>query len=155
VDNSDNILYSFPGKEVIPLEVGATEMQAFKTFLKPGDKINITAIFTDNGNSSGTGDMWSTGTTENATVRPETVFSGLMVADLLNSKGDSILDIYSGYDQMSVWEQAQLDSSESFKESTEPKTLLVAFTPEEKVRYYNYLSKDDIEFKISLPQRDN
>ena len=30
VDNSDNVLYSFPGKEIVPLEIGHTELQALR-----------------------------------------------------------------------------------------------------------------------------
>ena len=76
-----------------------------------------------------------------------------MVADLLNASGGSILDIYAGYNEMTVWQQAQLDASASFQESTEPTSLLVALTPDELDRYYYYKSKNDVEFKISLPQR--
>ena len=81
------------------------------------------------------------------------MFSDIMVADLINNAGESILDIYADYRDKSVYEQAQLDSSQTFKDSVEPRTLLVALTPEEKERYYYFLSKENVEFKMSMPQR--
>ena len=54
---------------------------------------------------------------------------------------------------MTVYQQAALDVDESWQDSVEPSTLLVALTPEEEALYYEYLSKNDIEFHMSLPQR--
>ena len=45
VDNKDNVLYSFPGKEIINLDIGVDDLSAFKTFLQPGDRVNITAMY--------------------------------------------------------------------------------------------------------------
>ena len=153
IDNSDSVMYSFPGKEVIPLEIGSAELQAFKTFLQPGDRLNIEAIFTQKEKVQEDDGFGGTNTNNVDVYKNETVFRDIMIADLLNSSGESILDIYAGYNDMTVWEQAQLDVSQSFKDSTEPRTLLVALTPEEKDRYYYYLSKPSIEFKASMPQR--
>lgn len=153
IDNSDSVMYSYPGKEIIPLEVGQNELKTFKTFLQPGDKLNIEAVFTDKvvqKTDDGYGNMVNQ-TVE--VVRSETVFNDIMIADLLNAEGQSILDIYASYNDKTVWQQAQMDSSESFQESTEPSSLLVALTPEEKDRYYYYKTKTDVQFKVSLPQR--
>jgi hypothetical protein len=76
-----------------------------------------------------------------------------MIADLINGSGESILDIYSSYNQMGEVEKAALEESSSWKESVNPSALLVALTPEEKELYYKYLAKDNIEFRVSLPQR--
>ena len=76
-----------------------------------------------------------------------------MVADLLNDKGDSILDLFEQYNSKSVFQQAQLDASDSWQTQTEPDKLLLALTPEEESSYYQYLSKSDVTFKMSLPQR--
>lgn len=153
VDNSDNVLYSFPGKEIIPLEVGSTELQAFKTFLQPGDRVNITAIFSQKETIFEDDGFGGTSRQQVETFRTETVFNDIMIADLINATGDSILDIYADYNDKTVYQQAQLDSSSTFKDSVQPKSLLVALTPEEKERYYYYLSKSQVEFKMSLPQR--
>lgn len=85
--------------------------------------------------------------------REETLFTDIMVADMLNQQGDSILDIYASYNDMTVYQQAQMDASESFQDSVVPKSLLIALTPEEETQYYYYLGKNNVEFKISLPQR--
>lgn len=153
VDNSDNVLYSFPGKEIVPLEIGSTELQAFKTFLQPGDRLNIEAIYsqtevvvTDDG-------LGGQNRNQMEVFKTETVFKDILIADLLNESGESILDIYSSYRDASTYQQDLMDSSQEFKDSTEPKTLLVALTPEEKARYYYYLSKSQVEFRVSMPQR--
>jgi len=153
VDNSDSVLYSFPGKEIVPLEIGASELQAFKTFLQPGDRLNIEATFsekevvvTDDGFGGAT-------RTDVEVFKTENVFRDIMIADLLNQGGESILDIYAAYRDKTVYEQAQMDSSQTFKESTTPAKLLVALTPEEKERYYYYISKNQLTFRVSMPQR--
>ena len=153
VDNKDNVLYSFPGKEIINLDIGVDDLSAFKTFLQPGDRVNITAMYsqletviTDDGYGGQT-------RTQQETFKTEEVFKDLMIADLLNSSGESVLDIYADYNDKTAYQQAQLDASQSFQDSVEPRTLLVALTPEEKERYFYYLSKSSVEFKMSLPQR--
>lgn len=142
VDNSDSVLYSFPGKEIVSFDIGTGDLGTFKTFLQPGDKVNIQAIFKDSQNDS---DM--------EIIRTETAFTDVMIADLLNSSGESILDIYTEYKDLTVWQQANLDDSSSFKADTSPSSLLVALTPEELERYYYYVSKDGLEFRMTLPQR--
>lgn len=152
-DNSDSVLYSFPGKNIVALEVGEDDLGSFKTFLEPGDRINITAIYRTSEKveeDDGTGTI---NATEVEVIREEAAFKDIMVADLLNSRGDSILDIYASYNDKTVYEQAGLDASEAFIDSVTPSTLLVALTPEEESAYYSYLSKQDVEFKVSLPQR--
>ena len=52
-----------------------------------------------------------------------------------------------------IYQQAQLDASTTFQQSVEPADLLVALTPEELYRYYYLLKKENVEFKMSLPQR--
>lgn len=153
VDNSDNVLYSFPGKEVVPLEIGANELQAFKTFLQPGDRLNIEAIFSQKQTVAEDDGLGGTTRTQMEVFKTENVFTDIMIADLLNQSGESILDVYASYRNKSVFEQAQMDSSQAFKDGTEPKTLLVALTPEEKQRYYYYLSKSQVKFRVSMPQR--
>ena len=149
VDSSDNVLYAFPGKEVIKLDVGTNELQAFKTFLQPGDKINVYAITKDSENIENAGA--SNETVE--TLGVEKVLNNVMIADMTNSNGESVLDIYEAYRAASAYEQAQMDSDASFQESVEPKTLLVALTPEELKDYFDYTNKGNVTFEISLPQR--
>lgn len=152
-DNSDTVLYSYPGKNIVPLAVGESELRTFKTFLQPGDRINVTAIFAASEKIKEDDGYGGTKETSVETYREETPFKDIMIADLLNSNGDSILDIYASYNEKTVYQQAQLDANEAFQQSVTPSTLLVALTPEEESNYYKYLSKDSVEFKVSLPQR--
>lgn len=152
-DNSDTVLYSFPGKNIVPLEVGNSELRSFKTFLQPGDRINVTAIFQATERVRELDEYGNETVTMVQTFREETLFKDIMVADLLNAQGDSILDIYASYNEKTVYQQAALDASEAFQQSVEPSSLLVALTPEEEVSYYQMLGKGDVEFKVSLPQR--
>lgn len=153
VDNSDSVLYSFPGKEIVPLEVDSNELQAFKTFLQPGDRVNVTALFSQKEKITEDDGFGGTTTQTVETFRTETVFKDIMIADLINSTGESILDIYADYRDKTVYQQAQLDASQTFQDSVEPKTLLVALSPDELDRYFYYLSKSQVEFRMSLPQR--
>ena len=153
IDNSDSVLYSFPGKEVVSLDIGTQDLQTFKTFLEPGDRITITAVYTEDEEVEVVDEMGGISTETVKTYRTEPVFNDIIVADLLNQTDDSILDIYEDYNSRSVTQQAALDASATFQDSVEPKSLVVALTPEEKQLYYYYLSKDSVEFRMSLPQR--
>ena len=152
-DNSDNVLYSFPGKEIVPLEIATNELQPFKTFLQPGDRVNITAVFSQRETLIEDDGFGGQTRTQIDTFKSEDVFNDIMIADLINNAGESILDIYADYNNRTTYEQAQLDLSQTFQDSVEPRTLLVALTPDELDRYYYYLSKSQVEFKMSLPQR--
>ena len=153
IDNSDSVLYSFPGKEIVAMDIGTSELQTFKTFLEPGDRVNISAIYTEE-EEVVTTDLHGGLSEENVTVyRDEIVFQDIMVADLLNSSGESILDIYADYNSRTVAQQSALDASAVFQDSVEPRTLLVAMTPEEKLVYFEYLNKDNLTFVMTLPQR--
>lgn len=152
-DNTDSVLYSFPGKEIVQLEINSGDLNSFKTFIKPGDRLNIDAIYSEK-TTIETNDGFGGVVKEDIEVfKTETVFSGILIADMINDSGESVLDKYETYNEMTVVQQANLDKDETWKDSTIPKALLVALTPEEKESYYRYLSKNNISFKVSLPQR--
>lgn len=152
-DNSDTVMYSFPGKRIVTLELGDSDLQAYKAFLQPGDRINVVALFTEEETvyqDDGNGNIEQ----ERIEVqRQETVFTDIMLADLLNQQGRSILDLYAEYNDKTVYEQAALDTDDTWRQSVEPNAMLVALTPEEETLYYEYENKKDVQFKISLPQR--
>jgi len=155
VDNSDTVLYNFPGKDIVQLDIGTSDLNAFKTFLKPGDRLNIEAIYSDTVKVE-KDDGYGGKIKEDVEVfKTGTVFGSIMIADLINSDGDSILDMYEQYNQMTLYQQAQLDASIEWKEKTEPKSLLLALTEDEKYRYYEFLAKGNVTFRVSLPQRTN
>lgn len=153
IDNSDSVLYSYPGKEIVSLDVDQSALQTFKTFLEPGDRVTITAIYTEDEQVQVDDGYGGVAKETVTTTREEKVFQDIVVADLLNSSGDSILDIYADYNGRSVMDQAKLDASTAFQDSVEPSDLIVALTPEEKSLYYYYLAKQGVEFRMSLPQR--
>lgn len=153
VDNSDNVLYSFPGKDIVRLEIGSNELQAFKSFLQPGDKLNIEATFSQKETVAEDDGFGGVTRNQMEVFRTESVFKDVMIADLLNQNGQSILDIYANYNNKTVYEQAQLDSSQAFKDSTEPKILIVALNPDEMARYNYYISRNQVKFRVSMPQR--
>lgn len=153
VDNTDSVLYTFPGKEIVELSVGGSELNSFKTFLQPGDRVNIDAIYNERITRE-KDDGYGGKVNEDIEVsKTEPVFTGIMIADIINAQGQSVLDIYQKYNDATVQEQAIMDNSDEFRQQTEPKTLLIALTPDEKERYYQYLSKNSSNFRISLPQR--
>lgn len=153
VDNSDTIMYSYPGKDIVKLDVGSSDLDSFKTFLQPGDRVNITAIYTDEETVNSTDQYGNQQSQQVETIKEETPFQDIVVADLINGSGQSILDIYQSYNDATSYEQAEMDASDTFKESVTPSAILVALTPEEKSQYYKYVSKQNIKFQMSLPQR--
>lgn len=153
IDNSDSVMYNFPGKEIVSLGIAEADLNSFKTFLQPGDRVNITATYMEE-ETVATTDSFGVAVEETVeTFKTETVFEDIIIADLLNNSGESILDIYSNYNDRTVSQQAALDASTSFQNSVKPTTMLVALTTEEKELYYYYLSKDSVTFRMSLPQR--
>lgn len=153
IDNKDNVLYSFPGKDVVSFDIGESQLDTFKTFLMPGDRVNITAKYNQDIEVEKDDGYGNIETVTETTVVIEQAFSDIMLADILNRSGESILDIYADYRNKSAFQQAQLDASTTFKDSTAPSSLLVALTPEEKERYFYYTSKEGLQFTMTLPQR--
>lgn len=151
--NTDTVMYSFPGKNLVPLKLADTDLRTFKTFLQPGDRVNVTAIFSVDETVEYEDEFGKVQKEKVTTTRQEIVFRDIMIADLLNSDGKSVLDLYASYNEKTTYQQARLDSDESWQKSTQPSYLLVALTPEEEELYYDYLSKGQVEFMMSLPQR--
>lgn len=144
-DNSDSVLYSFPGKTIVKLSVGTEDLNAFKAFLEPGDRINLKAIYTTK--------VTGTDGKEVNVTKVSDVMTSVIVADLLNSDGDSILDLYEYYNGLSTAQQTTLDSDDDWKQKTQPSSLVLALTPEELTKYYKDISID-ATFELSLPQRN-
>ena len=75
----------------------------------PGDRLNITGVYTERQTVTEDDGMGGTTKTTVEVFKTTEVFTDIMIADLLNSSGDSILDIYASYNDKSVWQQAQLE----------------------------------------------
>ena len=153
IDNTDSVLYSFPGKDIVKLEISSTDLNAFKTFLQPGDRVNLSAIYSEKIKMA-VDDGYGGQTTEDVEVfKTDPVLSGVLIADIINAQGQSVLDMLASYNNMSTFQQAALDQSDEWKTKTEPKFLLVALTPDEEASYNKLNQKQNIQFKMSLPQR--
>lgn len=167
INNTDMLLYNFPGREIVSLDVGTSDMDAYKQFLMPGDRINITAVMsverevrtedmTQDGsvatNPFSTTDSKDNTMTENV-ITTEPLFDSIYIADMLNGDGESVLDLMERFNALTPQQQAQVSASDSWKQQTTPETLLVALTKEELLRYYKYADRDGITFRVSLPQR--
>jgi len=150
VSNENSVLYSFPDKSLVRLDIGS-DLQAFKSYIMPGDRITITGTYIEK-TKMGSNDIMSVGTSEEQ-FKTETVFKDIMIADILNASGESVLDIYASYRDKTVYQQAKLDASQAFKDSVKPNCIIIALTEDELERYYYYLTKSDITFRASLPQR--
>lgn len=160
VDNSNTALYSYPGKDIVKLTLGTSDLTAFKSFLAPGDKINIECTYTETvsfrdqleENAEESGDWLNARDTVDQ-LYTVPVFQNIQIADILNSSGDSVLDMQAAYNELSLFQQAELDNDSTYQKKLQPSTLLLALTPQEKEIYYKYLSKSGATFRMSLPQR--
>lgn len=154
VTNKNTVLYSYPGKEVVSFEISGDLLSNYKSFLAPGDKVNIYAIYSDKVKENYDNGYGEVKEDEVEVFKSELAFNNIMIADILNSEGDSVLDLYTYYNTLTTWQQANLDSDETWASRTEPATLLVALTPEELDRYYYYKTKS-ATYECALPQRNS
>lgn len=155
VDNSNTVLYSFPGKDLVELDIGTGELGTFSKFLSPGDRINITALYTEEETLKYVDAQGNEKEESTNVSRQETVFNGILLADILNSDGDSILDMMEMYNTLTVYEQAAYDDSDEWKDKTTPAKILVALTPEEKSRYFSFKAKSGAQFFMTVPQKNS
>lgn len=153
VDNSKTVLYSFPGKDLVELDIGTDELDTFSKFLSPGDRINITALYTEEETLKYTDSEGNEKEESTNVSRQETVFNGILLADILNGDGDSILDMMEMYNTLTVYEQTLYDNDDTWKEQTQPSKILVALTPEEKQRYFTFKAKSSAQFFMTVPQK--
>lgn len=164
IDNSDMIMYNFPGREIVALDILGQDLNSYKSFLEPGDTINVTMLltetreieqFTDEETQNMTTAQYQQQSKDNrvdVTVT-EPLFDNIYIADMLNQDGESVLDLYTYYKTLSIGQQTALDNDESWKERTTASTILVALTKEELLRYFLYKNDNNVTFMISLPQR--
>lgn len=153
IDNTDSVMYSYPGKELIQISIGNSDINAFKTYIEPGDKLNIYAVYMDTIEETVDDGYGGQERVTYDVFRTEVVFRELVIADLLNVSGTSVLDAFTEYEQYSVIEQSRIEQEDSFQQAITPSSVLVALTTEEVERYLYYLSKNDVQFYVTLPQR--
>ena len=157
VDNTKLILYSFAGKVLKRLAISDTDITAFKKITEVGDKINIDLIYNQSmqvtvGNRNA---LESISNMNIDTVTSMSLFNGIMVADILNSQGESILDYQAQYNQLTTEQQELLDADDEWKKKTTAQTYIVALTPEEVELMNEYVETGRYKMVVSIPQRDS
>ena len=135
---ANSYLYQMDGTELLKIDV---DPKQFGNILVPGDKLNIRITYdeasykiiseTDYLQLSDDEKLGLQGTS----TKTELMFSEVTVLDMLNSDGESIFDKY--YALMSLPEKQQRTkiADSKFQKEIEPKSVLIAVTPEEAERY--------------------
>ena len=157
IDNTKLILYSFPGKVIKRLGVSDTDVTVFKKITEVGDKINIDLVYNSSmqvtvGNRNASEQM---STLNIDTVKSKSLFNGIMIADILNAQGESILDYNAQYNNLTPEQQEILDADDEWKKKTTPQVILCALTPEENELYLEYVETGRYKVVVSIPQRDD
>jgi hypothetical protein len=146
-------LYKMDG-ELLKIDQNAKE---FGKMLVPGDKINIRASYTENQTTLPTERDFqlqqSSGIQTQTTVtRKEKLFDSAVVLDILNSRGESIFDIYYQLLAMPKAQQQATVATDEFLTQVEPSQILLNVTPEEADRYMDLQSKNPQFLMTLLPR---
>lgn len=88
-------------------------------------------------------------------IRTDTVFDSITVTDMLNSKGNSIYNIYQEVMRLSEQERGEIMKSKEFQKGVTPECLLLALMPEDVERYNSYkISAGNGSFLITILGRN-
>lgn len=146
-------LYQMDG-ELLKLKLDASE---FGKMLVPGDKVNVRVTYSEKDFTlpterefqlqQQTGVQAQTSITKN-----ELLFTDLVVLDLLNSKGESIFDIYYQLVSLPKAKQQEMVNTEDFQDKVKPSQILVNLTYEEANRYNEITGKSPSYMMTLLPR---
>lgn len=135
---SNSYLYQMDGTELLKIDV---DPKQFGDIIVPGDKLNIRITYdeatykiiseTDYLQLSDEEKLGLQG----VSTKTELMFSEVTILDMLNSDGESIFDKYYALMSLPEKQQRAKISDSSFQKSIEPKSVLIAVTPEEAERY--------------------
>lgn len=133
-------------------------MEAGGNVLLPGDLIRMRVSYevdaipeTDYDYVSGSYYQWT-----RKIFRTDIVFDSITVVDMLNSKGNSIYNIYMEAMRLSEGDRQELFRSSDFLSSVTPRTLKLALSPEDVERYNSYrVSVGDRGFLITILGRSS
>lgn len=148
-------LYKMDG-ELLKIKVDAKE---FGRMLVPGDKINVRTTYTENEyvlpNEQDFMLQQQMGIQPETNVtKTEKLFNSVVVLDLLNSKGESIFDIYYRLLALPKQQQTELMKDDEFMNTVQPIEVLVNVTPEEADRYMEVTNKS-AKFMMTLLPRSS
>ena len=131
-------LYQMDGTELLKIDV---DPKQFGDIIVPGDKLNIRITYdeatykiiseTDYLQLSDEEKLGLQG----SSTKTELMFSEVTILDMLNAEGSSIFDKYYALMSLPESEQRKKIADSSFSKSIEPKSVLIAVTPEEAERY--------------------
>lgn len=135
---ANSYLYQMDGTELLKIDV---DPKQFGDIIVPGDKLNIRITYdeatykiiseTDYLQLSDEEKLGLQG----VSTKTELMFSEVTILDMLNSDGESIFDKYYALMSLPEKQQRAKISDSSFQKSIEPKSVLIAVTPEEAERY--------------------
>lgn len=148
-------LYKMDG-ELLKIGLDAEE---FGQMLVPGDKINVRASYTETNYTLPSESEFALkqqlGIQDaNTVTRNVKLFNSVVVLDILNSKGDSIFDIYYRLLSLPKSKQQEVVATKEFKDTVKPSDILLNVTPEE-ADYYMMVSGKNPEFLMTLLPRSS
>lgn len=146
-------LYKMDG-ELLKLDIKADQ---FGEMLVPGDRINVRASFTEqNFTLPSEQDFMlqqQIGIQSQTSVQKQIkLFNNTSVLDILNSKGESIFDIYYQLLALPKAQQRTSLASKDFQESVKPAQILLNVTPEEADMYMAIQNKGPNYMMTLLPR---
>lgn len=146
-------LYEMDG-ELLKIDIDASQ---FGDMLVPGDKINVRVVYEETEYVLPTEKDFILQqqmgiTADNKVTRSEMLFNAVPVLDILNSKGESIFDIYYELLALPKVQQLEIAESEEFKEAVQPVEILLNVTPEEADRYMSIANKSPKYMMTLLPR---
>lgn len=147
----NSYLYNMKG-ELVNIQMDTSD---FGDMVVPGDKINVRVSYEEAVYDLPTEEqyMLSGNNAGSATKQVnEKLFSETPILDMLNSKGNSIFDIYYDFISKGKAEQAKLLQNEDFIASIKPVTILLEVTAEEADNYMNISSKSPEYLMTLLPR---
>ena len=150
----NSYLYSMEG-ELLNIKMDTDD---FGDMVVPGDSLNIRVSYNKVDYSLPTEEQYKLSEKTGGSMEPvstqvtEMLFSEVTVLDMLNSKGNSIFDIYYDYISKSKAEQEKLLKSSEFLKSVKPDTILLEVTAEEADRFMDISSKNPKYLMTLLPR---
>lgn len=146
-------LYKMDG-ELLKIDLDAEE---FGKMLVPGDKINVRATYSESEYTLPSEKDFML--QQQMGIQPETtvdknvkLFNNVVVLDILNSKGESIFDIYYRLLALPKGRQQEAIATPEFQEQVQPSEILLNVTPEEADRYMSITNKGPKYLMTLLPR---
>lgn len=151
----NSYLYNMDG-ELLNIQM---DTEDFGDMVVPGDVLNIRVSYEDTLYDLPSEEAYKNGVSAGSKVEPvkttvtEKLFNSVSVLDMLNSKGESIFDIYYSYISKSKAEQKKLLQDSSFLSSVKPDKILLEVTAEEADRFLEISSKSPKYLMTLLPRQ--